>query len=398
MKYLTYILKHLRRNWIRTASTVLGMAVCIFLICTLQTVLSAVEYSLQAASASRLVTRHFVSLNFNLPLSYEPRIAAVPGVRRVAVSNWFGGVQGGATTGGESFRNFFTNLAVEAEPYLAMYPELQVPEDQKRAFMADMRGCIIGRALVERFGWQIGDTFQLESFIPPYRKREAFDFVVRGIYAVDRTRYPSFDDALMLFHFKYLLEGTGRQVGVATYVVELEDPDQAGPVSRAIDALFENSDAQTRTETEQAFFAGFMAMAGNLALLLNLIAVAVTFTILLVTANTMSMAVRERRTEIAVLKTLGFSSGLVMGLILAEATALGALGGGLGLLLAWTTVHSLGSLPAIGAIFGAYPDLGLLPGVATAAFGLALFLGLVAGLVPSALAYKARVTEMLRQV
>jgi putative ABC transport system permease protein len=180
--------------------------------------------------------------------------------------------------------------------------------------------------------------------------------------------------------------------------VELGDASQAGAVSKAIDALFENSDTQTKTETEAAFLAGFISMAGNLALLLHGIGLAVTFTILLVTANTMSMAIRERRTEIAVLKTLGFPSGLVMALVMGEAAVLGALGGGLGILLGWGMIHALPDLPFIGDAVRQFPNLGLSPLVGTLGFGLALTLGVLAGLVPALDAYRAKITDMLRTV
>src|SRR5262245_26291699 len=156
MKYLPYILKHLRKNWIRTSSTVLGMAVCIFLICTLQTVLAAINYSLEAASGQRLWTRHAVSLIFSLPLSYKSRIAAVPGVTGVATANWFQGVY-------KDRKNFFANFAVDPEDYLALYPEFQIPADQRAAFLADRRGALVGRSLADRFGWKVGDQVQLES-------------------------------------------------------------------------------------------------------------------------------------------------------------------------------------------------------------------------------------------
>ena len=322
MKFLPFILKHLRRNWVRTASTVVAMAVCIFLFCTLQAVLAAINGLLASTSASRLITRHAVSLVFNLPLSYgaDPdRARGQAGghhrlVRRLPARQEGGQGQedrrlgigdAGATT---DWSNFFPNMAVDAEPYFAMYPEYKVKPDEWQAFMGDLQGCIIGRKLADKFDWKVGDRFFLESFIPPYRKRSGpFEFVVRGIFDADTARNPGTDTNIMYFHYKYLYEGMGRNVGAGTYTVEIDDPDQAGAVSKAIDANFENSDAQTHTETEQAFAAGFISMAGNLALLLNGIGLAVTFTILLVTANTMSMAVRERRTEIAVLKTLGFS-------------------------------------------------------------------------------------------
>jgi putative ABC transport system permease protein len=186
MKYLPYILKHLRKTWIRTGSTVLGVALCIFLICVLQTVAAGINNALSGAATDRLVTRHRVSLVFPLPQSYLSRIQSVPGVKRVARSNWFGGMLG---SGGKAdFRNFFPNFAVDAEPYFAMHPELVIPADQMKAFVDDRRAAIIGQELVEKFGWRIGSTIQLTSVIPPYQIGHPFDFVVRGIYKIDETR------------------------------------------------------------------------------------------------------------------------------------------------------------------------------------------------------------------
>ncbi len=260
---------------------------------------------------------------------------------------------------------------------------------------------MIGRKVADRYGWKVGDSFFLESFIPPYRKPDGpFEFVVRGVFDTDPARYPGTDTNMMLFHFKYLYESTGRRLGAGLYYVEIENPDQAGQVSRRIDERFRNSDAQTRTETEKAFAASFIGMAGNLALLLNGIGIAVTFTILLVTANTMSMAVRERRTEIAVLKTLGFTSAQVMGLVVAESLLLGALGGALGMgsshVLLFGLTHAPGISEALGSL--GLSELRLRPLVALLGFGVALFLGLAAGLVPALGAYRARITDMLRTV
>jgi putative ABC transport system permease protein len=408
MKFLPFILKHLRRNWVRTLSTVLAMGVCIFLFCTLQSVLAAVDSLLENSSANRLVTRHSVSLVFNLPLAYGSRIQSVPGVKRVAVNSWFGGSlpakkEGKSDAGSSSttdWSNFFPNMAIEAEPFLAMYPEYVIAPEQRQAFLQDLRGCLIGRKLADKFGWKLGDHFFLESFIPPYRKQDGpFEFVVQGMIDAD-PRHPTTDTNVMYFHFKYLYEATGRQLGAGTYWVEIDDPDQAGAVSKAIDALFENSDAQTHTETEKAFAASFISMAGNLALLLNGIGLAVSFTILLVTANTMSMAVRERRTEIAVLKTLGFSSSRVMALVVAEALLLGVLGGALGILgsqgILWVLTNAPGIKDALAGI--GLSSLDLQPSVALLGFAVALFLGFAAGLVPALGAYRARITDMLRTV
>jgi putative ABC transport system permease protein len=204
----------------------------------------------------------------------------------------------------------------------------------------------------------------------------------------------------MVFNYKYLYESTGRRVGAGTYYVEIEDPEKAGEISRSIDAMFENSDAQTRTETEKAFAASFVAMAGNLALLLNGIGIAVTFTILLVVANTMSIAVRERRKEIGVLKTLGFTSRQVMGLVVAESVLIGVLGGAFGIGasqgLMWLLTHTPGIRDALAGL--GLSELTLRPLVAAFGFANAVFLGFAAGFFPALNAYRARITDMLRTV
>ena len=393
MKFLPYILKHLRRNWIRTGSTVIAMSVCIFLFCTLQTIVQAVNWGLKSSNASRLVTRHAVSLVYTLPVAYKERLMAIPGVTKVAGSSWFFGFLGSTP----DFKNFFANFAIDAEEYLQIYPEYILTSEEKQAFLQDRRGCIVGPDTAAKFGWKRGDTFQLESVIPPYRTGKPFEFVIRGIYKVDDVKYPGTDGRLMFFNWKYLDEATqGHAYG--TFNVSIDDPNQAASVSKAIDASFENSDAQTKTETEAAFRAGFVSLAGNLALLLNGIGLAVTFTILLVTANTMSMAVRERRTEIAVLKTLGFGSRLVMSLILAEAVLLGILGGGVGIALSTVMIKALPSIPMIGDAVRQFPNLGLSPWVASLGFGISLFLGFAAGIVPALNAYRSRITDMLRTV
>jgi putative ABC transport system permease protein len=409
MKFLPFVLKHLRRNWIRTASTVAAMAICIFLFCTLQSVLAEINALLAASNASRLVTRHAVSLVFSLPLAYGQRIQAVPGVKSVANTTWFGGslpakkegkAEGGEAEASMDWSQFFPNMAVD-EAWFAMSPEFQIPPDQFKDYLQDLQGAVIGRKLADKFGWKVGDRFFLESFIPPYRKREGpFEFVVRAIADTDAARYPGTDTNLMLFHYKYLYEGTGRSIDAGSYTVEIDDPSRAAAISKAIDAQFENSDAQTHTETEQAFRAGFIAMAGNLALLLNGIGLAVSFTILLVTANTMSMAVRERRTEIAVLKTLGFPSAHVMGLVVAEAVALGVLGGALGIGGSQGLMWLLSNTPGISDMLAGIglSGLNLKPGVAAVGFLVAIVLGFAAGFVPALNAYRSKITDMLRTV
>ena len=409
MKYLPFILKHLRKNWIRTGSTVLAMSVCIFLFCTLQTVLAEINGMLESSGASRLVVRNSVSLVFDLPLAYGARIQAVPGVKGVANTTWFGGSlptkKEGKAEAGEGtttdWSSFVPSMAVEAEPYFAMYPELEFKPEEWRTFLSDLQGAAVGRKLANKYSWKIGDRFFLESFIPPYRKASGpFEFVVQAIFDADLNKYPGTDTNVMFFHYKYLYEAVGQNLNAGSYTVEIDDPEKAAAISKAIDAQFENSDSQTLTETEKAFRAGFISMAGNLALLLNGIGLAVSFTILLVTANTMSMAVRERRTEIAVLKTMGFSSSKVMGLIVAEALALGVLGGVLGTggsqLIMYLLTHTPGIADMLLTI--GLSSLTLRPMIAALGFVVALFLGLAAGFVPAYGAYRAKITDMLRTV
>lgn len=393
MKFLPYIFKHLRKTWIRTLSTIFAMALCIFLISVLQTALQAFYGSLETASTERLVTRHRVSLVNNLPVAYGPRIAAVPGVKRVAKFIWFGGMRGSADQ--PDFQNFFPNFAVEAEPYLEIFPEYTLEPAEKEAFLKDLRGAVIGPALAERYGWTIGSVIQLESFIPPYRIGKPFEFIVRGIYSVDSQKYPNFQQDIMLFHWNYVYESTGQRAGVGTYNIQIANPNQSAAVARRIDETFENSDVQTKTETEAQFLASFLEMAGDLALILNAVGLAVAFTILLVTANTMSMAIRERRTEIAVLKTLGFPSALVMTLILGEALVIGVLGSSLGVFMARGFVANLASVPGLGAI--QLPALSLPPTLAAWMFAVGILIGLVSGLAPALGAYRASITSMLRQ-
>ena len=389
MKWIPLILKHLQRNWIRTASTAFAIAVCIFLFCTLQTFVASLHGSL-SHGASRLVTRNNVSLFVSLPVAYEERIAAGPGVGPVAAANYFGGMRDVNNRDSE-----FANFAIGSENFLAMYPEYILTEAEKKAFLADQHGCIIGRALAEQFHWKPGDTIQLTSNI--YRTGKPFDFVISAIYRTDQVRYPGTNDATLFFHYKYLDEATGGRAGVRTFRIEIADPRQAGVISHVIDNLFENSDAQTHTETEAQYRASFAVLSGKLVVLLNGIGLAVMFTILLVTANTMSMAVRERHTEIGVLKTLGFSGRLMLWLVLAEGALLGICGAAIGLLLGRFLINILPNVPVIGDLVRGFPKMSVPPAIGAAGIIIGVSLGLVAGLFPSVFAYRARITDLLRQ-
>jgi putative ABC transport system permease protein len=370
------------------------MSLCIFLFCTLETLVAAISWNLKSASASRLITRHSVSLVFTLPRAYKERLQHVPGVQRVAGYNFFGGTVG--TT--PDPKKFFPNFAIEGEDYLPMDPEYIITEQEKNDFLSDRRGCIVGPDTAEKYGWKVGDVVQLTSIIPTYQIGKPFELVIKAIYRVDNAKYPGTNAAVLFFNYAYLDEATQRKAGINMYKLLIDDPSHAGAIMKSVDDLFENSDPPTRTETESAFRAGLLSLSGNLTALLRSIGLAVCFTILLVTANTMSMSVRDRQTEVGVLKTLGFSSGLVMSLILAESLFLGALGGSLGLLLSSLAIKSLPKVPFLGDAIAGFPNLGLMPSVAMLGVGLALTLGILSGVVPAFSAYRSRITDMLRTI
>ncbi len=403
MKFLPFVFKHLRATWVRTASTVVAMALCVFLFCILQSVLAHFDRFVEGRSPRRLVTRNAVSMLGVVPLTHSRRILAVPGVKRVAAMFMFSGVlparkKGKAEPGAEwetDWTTVFQNAAVEAEPYFAMSPELVVAPDQFRDFLSDLRGCVVGRGLAEKFGWKIGDHFFLQSSVSGLRKKSGpFEFVVRGFADTDLRNYPGTENDAMFFHFRYLSEGLGGLTHTYIFTVEIDDPARAAEISAAIDAQFENSGDETYTETESAFTAGLLSMVGDLGVLVNGIGLAVCFTILLVTANTMSMAVRERRTEIAVLKTIGFRSAHVMALVVTESLLLGAAGGTLGILGTQWALFALNRAPERTLL--SITHLELRPPVALLGLAVALALGFAAGFLPAWGAYRARVTEMLR--
>ena len=268
-------------------------------------------------------------------------------------------------------------------------------EAEKKAFLQDQHSAIVGRAIAEQFHWRAGETIRLTSNI--YRTDQPFDFVISSIYQTDQKRYPGTNESTLFFHYKYLDEATGQKAGVRTYRIEIADPQQAGVISHAIDDLFENSGTQTHTETEAQYRANAGILGANLVLLLNGIGLAVMFTLLLVTANTMSMAVRERRIEIGVLKTLGFSGSLVLCLILAEGVLLGLCGATIGLLLGQFLIDALPAIPVIGELVRSFPKMNVPPMIAASGILIGMFVGLLSGLFPSISAYRARIIELLRQ-
>jgi putative ABC transport system permease protein len=380
MKFLPLLFANLARRKIRTTLAVGSFMVALFLFGLLLTVRAAFNMGVDLAAADRLWVISKVSLIQPLPMAHLDRIARVPGIKHVTHASWFGGVY-------QDPKNFFPQFAIDVATYRDVFPEFDVPEDAWKAFLADRQGLVVGKALADRFGWKVGDRVPLQGAAYP----GVWEFNLHAIYTGKR---PNDDLTQFWFHAKYLEEkGPSFMKGlVGWYVVRLEPGANGVDVSRAIDARFANSAFETRTQTESEFNVAFVKQMGNIEFLLLSIGGIVFFTLLLVTGNTMAMAVRERTAELAVLKTVGFTDGFVLALVLVESTLIAALGGGLGIGLA--KAFTLAGDPTGGLLPGFY----LAPMGVLAGFALALVVGVLAGLVPAWSAMRLPVVQALRRV
>jgi putative ABC transport system permease protein len=380
MKYLPLLLANLRRKKTRTALTLGSFLIAFFLFGILAGISSGFNADINLFDAYRLVVIGRTGLMQPLPLAYYDRIKRLPGVTHAAYSTWLGGVY-------QDPKNFFAQYAVDPEPWRTMYPEFVVDDAQWRDFLADRQGVVVGRKLAERFGWKIGDHVPLRA--PGYLGGGSWDFNVRAI--MHGTR-PQDDEGQFWLQARYLYEKAPPYWKgiVGWYVVRVASPDEAVGVARAIDAEFANSASETRTQTESAFAASFIKQMGNIQFLMLAIGSVVFFTLLLVTGNTMAIAVRERTSELAVMKAVGFSDRFVLGLVLAESLLIAPVGGGIGLWLARGVVAQDLTRGLL---------LIYLPGSALAAGAvLALATGLLAGLLPALGAMRLSVVDALRRI
>ena len=378
------VLRNLLRHKLRTLLTALGIVVAIASFGLLRTVVDAWYAGANASSSARLVTRSSVSLVFPLPLTYAQKIRQVPGVASVSWANWFGGVY-------VSERNFFPQFAVDAPTYLAMYPEFVLPDAERKAFLVDRQGAIVGRKLADQYGWKVGDTIPLKGTIYP----GTWTFNLRGIYeGADRT----VDQTTMFFHFDLLNESIrksyprrGDQAGV--FIVELRDPAQAAAVSETIDATFANSLAETLTETEKAFQLSFVAMTEAILVAIQAVSFVVIVIIMAVMANTMAMTARERYAEYATMKALGFGGAFVAGLIVAESLGLALAAGAAGIALTFPLAALFAD--ALGTLF---PVFFVSDETVARQLAAALAVGLVAAAIPAWRAARIRIVDGLRAV
>ena len=381
MKFIGLIFKGARRNKRRTALTVISVAIAVFLFAALRAVLEGFNAATEASSSTRIVTVRSTSLFFSMPRSHGDTIRSTPGVRDITWANWFGGNY-------KDPKNFFAQFAADAESYLRIYPEIVLTPDEKKAFLEDRTGCILGDGLAKRFGLKTGDRITLQVGIPIYGTRD-FDFTIRGVY---RSSGAAVDNQSMLFHWKYADERALVKGQVGWFVSEIANPDQEAQVASAIDGKFANSPYETKTDTEKQFQSTFVSMFGNLKLLLGSIALAVVITTLFVAGNTMAMSVRERTTEIAVMRTLGFPSGTIFALVAGEALMMSIVGGLIGVGLARLVVNP--NFLQMGAFI---PEFHMTNMTTLAALALSALIGALAGLIPATMASRLKIVDALRQ-
>ena len=378
------IVRNAFRHKLRTALTMTGIVVAITAFGLLRTIVDAWYAGANASSSARLVTRSSVSLVFALPLTYAEKIRQVPGVRSVSWANWFGGVY-------ISERNFFPQFAIDAPTYLDMYPEYLLPADERKAFLVDRKGAIVGRKLAEQYGWKVGDQIPLRGTI----YSGTWTFNLRGIYeGADKGT----DQSTMFFHWALLNETIrkiyprrGDQTGV--FIVELRDPAEAAEVSAAIDAMFKNSLAETLTETEKAFQLSFVAMTEAILLAIQAVSFVVIVIIMAVMANTMAMTARERGAEYATLKALGFGNGFVAMLIFAESLGISIVGGLVAVAL--TVPLANGFAERMGSLF---PIFFVSENTMAMQVGAAIVVGIVAAAFPAWHTARVRIVDGLRAV
>jgi len=383
MKYLPLLWRNLTRRKTRTIFTVLSIAVAFVLFGILAALNVAFSQGVELAGNDRLIIQHKVSLIQLLPQSYEARLEATPGVVDVLHQTWFGGIY-------QKPSNFFMQCPVRPDRLLTLYPEYVLPADQRTAFLTDRACAIVGRQTADRFGFKVGDRVPIQGTI--WRKQgggATWEFNICGIFDGDKK---GVDTTPMFFNYDYFDEA--RQFGqgqVGWYVIRINDPAKAPEIAGRIDAMFANSFAETKTTTEKAFLQAFAKQIGDIGLIIRGIVTAVFFTILLVAANTMGQSVRERTSELAVLKTLGFSDAIVLTLVLAESCAIALVAGLTGLGLAWLLTQ--GGDPTHGMLPSFYlPTADLVRGVMFAAA-----LGVVAGIMPAVYAMRLRIVDALRR-
>jgi len=382
-RYFPLAFKNSIRNRRRSILTISSIAVSLCLLGCLLAIYYALFYKdATPGQALRLVVRHRVSLAQPLPASYENQIRRVPGVREISVWNWFGGTYKDQ----RDPNNFFARFGVEPKPFLTIRTQLEMPEDQRRAFVQDRTACIISADLAKKLNLKLGDRVTLKGDIYPVN----LDLYVRGIFT-DPDAVNS-----LYFNQEYLrqLLPPGRRDMESVFAVLADNTDDVPRIAKAVDAMFDNSPYPTKTESEQQFALSFVSFLGNVKLFLLSICGAVTFTILLVSGNTMAMSVRERIKEVGVLKTLGFTNRAILGIIIGEAATIALIGGIIGVLLASGLTVFVGKFAE--TFNSQLIGLSITLPVALFCIAVALLVGIVSSFIPALNASRTNILDSLR--
>lgn len=382
-RYFSLAFKNSLRNRRRSALTISSIAVSLCLLGVLIAMYHALFFAQETpGQALRLVVRHKVSLAQPLPVAYEAKIRHVSGVKQVSVWNWFGGTYKDA----RDSKNFFARMGVEPKPFMDIRTQMVMPDDQRRAFINDRTGCVVSKDLAEKLNFKLGDRITLVGDIYPVN----LELKVVGIFDD-----PDAQDTLF-FNYDYLRDALplARRNYISTVAVLADSPDDVPRIAKAVDDMFAESSPPTKTESEQQFALSFVSFLGNIKLFLLSICAAVTFTILLVSGNTMAMSVRERIKEVGVLKTLGFTNDAILGMIVGEAISIALIGGLIGLTLAAGLTFVVGRAAA--AFMPALHNLSITPSTAAIALSVAVLIGVVSSFIPAWNAARTNILDSLR--
>jgi len=385
LRYWPLVVKNALRNRRRSALTVLSVAASFCLLGVLMSMYHIFFLNPPSETqALRLIVRNRISITNVMPASYEARIRQVKGVEEVTVFQYFGGIYKDS----RDMKNYFARFAVDPAKYFAVSPDRRIPEDQKRAFIAERSACVVGLGLAQRLNIHVGDRITLVGDIFPV----TLEMTVRGIY-----ENPN-DDGGLLFNYEYLRESMAKKFNrqldqVGMFILRAESPEAVPRVIETIDEMFANSPSETKTETEKAFSLGFLSYLGDVKMMLISVCAALTFTILLVSANTMAMSVRERVREVGILKTLGYSPQAVLGIMLSESVLIALTGGILGLGIATAIISAMRHVPIM---FVSLKTLAVPPWVLGGSLLLAVAVGVASSFFPAWNAARRPITTCLR--
>jgi putative ABC transport system permease protein len=379
--------RNLKRSWFRTIFTVTGAAVALIAFIMLRTMLWSWNSAAEYAAQDRLATRHKVTFVMQLPKRYADDLRSVQGVKAATYMNWFGGKI--ETRPDE----FFANMAVESKTFLDVYDEIVLAPEEKTRWLDDKKGCIVGSALAKKFGWKVGDKVILAGTIYP----GDWEFIVDGIYKASRK---SLDESSLFFHWEYLNDSlpAERRDKIGWITSRITDTARSGEISKAIDRVFDERDTQTVTMSERAMNVSFMAGFSALLTALDVVSIIILGIMLLILGNTIAMGVRERTKEYAVLRAIGFEPWHVRFFVIAEATTLGIVSGGIGVGIAYPFVNNMMGRWIEENMGGMFPYFRVEPQTAVIALVIAIILAAAASLLPGIQAGRVSVTEALRRV